>query len=371
MDIRHLVPEWIRTLDAVSAREADRGARARARHPRLDQARLEREPARPVAEGAGGRGRGACGRCTCYPDGSAFYLRRRLAERHGVSPDDILVGNGSNEIIELVVRTFLRPRDEAVMADQAFVIYRMVVQAVGGDAARDPAAQLHPRPRGDGRGGHAAHAARVPRQPEQPDRHDLPARSWEAFLRALAAAPADRGRRRRVRRLRRGPGVSRTRSRSRGDGTVPVVTLRTFSKLYGLAGLRIGYAVAPGAGDRGHAAHPPAVQRERARAGRRAGGARRPRARRAHARGEPRGHAHADARPSGVSGCRSCRARRTSSWCGSGSGLAVYDALLRRGVIVRPMDGYGLPEHLRVTIGLPEENAALRRGAGGGPARGR
>jgi histidinol-phosphate aminotransferase len=39
-----------------------------------------------------------------------------------------------------------------------------------------------------------------------------------------------------------------------------------------------------------------------------------------------------------------------------GQGLAVYDALLRRGVIVRPMDGYGLPEHLRVTIGLPEEN---------------
>ena len=49
-----------------------------------------------------------------------------------------------------------------------------------------------------------------------------------------------------------------------------------------------------------------------------------------------------------------------------GQGRAVYEALLRRGVIVRPMDGYGFPEHLRVTIGLPEENAALRRGAGGG-----
>ena len=42
-----------------------------------------------------------------------------------------------------------------------------------------------------------------------------------------------------------------------------------------------------------------------------------------------------------------------------GQGLAVYDALLRRGVIVRPMDGYGLPEYLRVTIGLPEENQRL------------
>jgi histidinol-phosphate aminotransferase len=65
-----------------------------------------------------------------YPDGSAFYLRRKLAERHGVSPDEILVGNGSNELIEMLVRTFLRPRDEAVMADQAFVVYRMVTQAV-------------------------------------------------------------------------------------------------------------------------------------------------------------------------------------------------------------------------------------------------
>src|SRR6267378_6219419 len=67
-----------------------------------------------------------------YPDGSAFYLKRRLAERLGVTADEIVVGNGSNEIIELVVRTFIRMGDEAVMSDQAFVIYRLVVQAAGG-----------------------------------------------------------------------------------------------------------------------------------------------------------------------------------------------------------------------------------------------
>src|SRR5439155_1137093 len=67
-----------------------------------------------------------------YPDGSAFHLKRRLVARLGVSEDELVVGNGSNEIIEFAVRTFLRPGDEAVMADQAFVIYRLVVQAAGG-----------------------------------------------------------------------------------------------------------------------------------------------------------------------------------------------------------------------------------------------
>jgi histidinol-phosphate aminotransferase len=66
-----------------------------------------------------------------YPDGSGFYLRRALAERLGVPADTIILGNGSNEIIELVTHAFLRPGDEAVMADQAFVIYQMVVQATG------------------------------------------------------------------------------------------------------------------------------------------------------------------------------------------------------------------------------------------------
>ncbi len=66
-----------------------------------------------------------------YPDGSGFYLRQALATRIGVAADAIILGNGSNDIIELVARAFLRPGDEAVMADQAFVIYQMVVQAAG------------------------------------------------------------------------------------------------------------------------------------------------------------------------------------------------------------------------------------------------
>src|SRR3989442_225816 len=67
-----------------------------------------------------------------YPDGSGFYLRQALAKKHGVSPDHVVLGNGSNELIELLVRTFLRPGDEAVVPPPSFVVSPMIVQAAGG-----------------------------------------------------------------------------------------------------------------------------------------------------------------------------------------------------------------------------------------------
>src|SRR5256885_8564701 len=67
-----------------------------------------------------------------YPDGSGFYLRQALAKKHGVSPDQVVLGNGSNELIELLVRAFLRPGDEAVVPHPSFVVYPLVVQAARG-----------------------------------------------------------------------------------------------------------------------------------------------------------------------------------------------------------------------------------------------
>ncbi len=67
-----------------------------------------------------------------YPDGSCYYLRQALSERLRVRPEEILFGNGSNEIIELAVRTFLSPGDEAVIAHPSFVVYSTIVQAVHG-----------------------------------------------------------------------------------------------------------------------------------------------------------------------------------------------------------------------------------------------
>jgi len=67
-----------------------------------------------------------------YPDGSAYYLRHALARKHDVSAEQIVLGNGSNELIELLARTFLRPGDEAVVPHPSFVVYPMIVQAAGG-----------------------------------------------------------------------------------------------------------------------------------------------------------------------------------------------------------------------------------------------
>ncbi len=67
-----------------------------------------------------------------YPDGGAFRLREALADRWKVTPDQIILGNGSDEILGLLARTFLAPGDEAIMADQTFVIYKMEVTAAHG-----------------------------------------------------------------------------------------------------------------------------------------------------------------------------------------------------------------------------------------------
>ena len=354
MDVRHLVPEWIRTLTPyppgkpIEEVERELGISGSIKLASNENP-LGPSP-RAMAAVAD-----ALRTVHLYPDGSAFYLRRRLAERHGVSPDDILVGNGSNEIIELIVRTFLRPRDEAVMADQAFVIYRMVVQAVAAPPRVIPLRNFtHDL--------EAIAEAVTPRtrliflaNPNNPTGTIFRRTAWEAFLRALPPrqllvvaddAYAD---------YVEDPEYPDTIA-LRGDGNVPVVTLRTFSKLYGLAGLRIGYAVAPapvieamqrirqpfnvnglalvGAlaalDDVEHVQRTLAVNREGMRV-----------LTEAFRRLEL---------PFVPSAANFILLR-------VGQGLAVYEALLRQGVIVRPMDGYGLPEYLRVTIGLPEENA--------------
>src|SRR5262249_48076910 len=180
-----------------------------------------------------------------YPDGSAFHLKRRLAERLRVAPEALVLGNGSNELIELLVRTFLRPGDEAVMADQAFVIYRLVVQAAGGTSRivplRDFTHDLEAIAAAIG-----AHTRLVfLANPNNPTGTIFRRAAWERLLgrvpRDVLVVAADA-----YAEYVDDPEYPDT-VHERGDGSVTVVTLRTFSKLYGLAGLRVGYAVAPAA----------------------------------------------------------------------------------------------------------------------------
>ena len=291
-----------------------------------------------------------------YPDGSGFHLKRRLAERLGVAPETLVLGNGSNEIIELLVRTFLRPGDEAVMADQAFVIYRLVVQAAGGTSRIVPLRDFTHDVDAIG----AAIGARTRlvflANPNNPTGTIFRRAAWERFLARVppgVVVVADDAYAEYVEDPEYPDSVH-----ERGDGSVAVVTLRTFSKLYGLAGLRIGYAVAPAeivdvlervrqpfnvnalALVGALAALDDDAHVERTLAANRAGMAYLAEA------FDQLGLAHVPSQANFV-------------LLHVGDGARIYEDLLRRGVIVRPMGGYGFREHVRVTVGTRAENERL------------
>ena len=353
MDVRALVPEWIRTLTPyppgkpIEELERELGIR--------DSIKLasNENPLGPSPKAVAAI-TAALRNLHRYPDGSAFYLKRRLVARLGVSEDELVVGNGSNEIIELAVRTFLRPGDEAVMADQAFVIYRLVVQAAGGTSRvvplRDFTHDLE-----------AMAAAVTPRtrlvflgNPNNPTGTIFRRRAWEAFLRAVPRhllVVADDAYAEYV----EDPEYPDT-IRERGDGRVPVLSLRTFSKLYGLAGLRIGYGVAPAPViDALERIRQPFNVNALALAGALAALDDEEHVRRTLATNRAGMVFLVDAfRALGLAHVPSAA---NFVLVRVGDGARVYEALLRRGVIVRPMAVYGFPEHVRVTIGTEAENA--------------
>jgi histidinol-phosphate aminotransferase len=367
MDIRGLVPEWIRTLTPyppgmpIEELERELGVTGSIKLASNENP-LGPSPRALAAIGAALRD------LHRYPDGSAFYLKRRLAERLGVSADELLVGNGSNEVIELVVRTFLRPGDEAVMSDQAFVIYRMVVQAAGGRSRLVPLRDFT----------HDLEAiadAVTPRtrivflaNPNNPTGTIFRRAAWRAFLAAIPATVvvvADDAYAEYV----EAPDYPDT-IRERGDRRQPIVTLRTFSKLYGLAGLRVGYAVAPAEmiEAMGRVRQPFNVN-SLALVG-------------ALAALDDEEHVRRtlEVNRSGMATLVAAFGRLGLSHVPSAANFVlvrvgptrrVYEGLLRRGVIVRPMDVYGFPEHLRVTVGLREENERFLQALEGVLAEGR
>jgi histidinol-phosphate aminotransferase len=175
-----------------------------------------------------------------YPDGGAFRLREALADRWKVTSDHIILGNGSDEILGLLARTFLSPGDEAVMADHTFVIYRMEVMAAHGKAVTIPLKQW----RHDLSAMADAITARTRLlflcNPNNPTGTMV---SAEEVARLLARVPEhvvvvfDEAYYEYVRRSDFPDSMTYVK-----QGRNAIV-LRTFSKIYGLAGLRIGYGV--------------------------------------------------------------------------------------------------------------------------------
>ncbi len=175
-----------------------------------------------------------------YPDGGAFRLREALADRWKVTSDHVILGNGSDEILGLLARTFLSPGDEAVMADHTFVIYKMEVMAAHGKAVTVPLRQWR----------HDLSAmadAVTPRtkllfvcNPNNPtgtmvsadEVEQLMARVPEHVIVVFDEAYFEY--------VRRSDFPDSMAYVKQGRNTI---VLRTFSKIYGLAGLRIGYGV--------------------------------------------------------------------------------------------------------------------------------
>jgi len=175
-----------------------------------------------------------------YPDGGAYRLREALADRWKVTSDHIILGNGSDEILGLLARAFLSPGDEAVMADQTFVIYKMEVMAAHGKAVTIPLKQW----RHDLNAMAAAITARTRLlflcNPNNPTGTMV---SAEEVARFVTRVPEhviivfDEAYFEYVR-SSQFPDTMTYVKQGRN-----VIVLRTFSKIYGLAGLRIGYGV--------------------------------------------------------------------------------------------------------------------------------
>jgi len=294
-----------------------------------------------------------------YPDGNGFALKQALANRHGLAPEQLTLGNGSNEILELVARTWLGPGRNAVFSQHAFAVYPLVVQAV---SAEGRAADALPVDSGQPFGHDLdAMLARVDAgtrvvfvaNPNNPTGTWVSAAALEGFLARVPAETlvvVDEAYAEYV----EAPNYPDTTQWVQRFPNLLVT--RTFSKIHGLAGLRLGYSVssigvaellnrvrqpfnvnslAQAAGlaalaDAGHVAESVRVNRE------------------------------------GLAQVTAALGERGLGFIPSVGNFItfdvrqpagpVYERLLRQGVIVRPLANYGLPTHLRVTIGARGEN---------------
>jgi histidinol-phosphate aminotransferase len=287
-----------------------------------------------------------------YPDGDCFYLKTGLAQKLGVAPERLIFGNGSNEIIELAARTFLRPGDEAVMAEQAFVVYQLIVQAVGAVGKQVPlrdythdlsaiAEAVSPRTR-------LVFLA----NPNNPTGTIFRRAEWEKFLAKVSPEVLLIVDEAYFEYVENADYPDSLQYHAPGRA---ILTLRTFSKLYGLAGLRIGYGVGPAEliammqrvrqpfnvnapaqwGALGALADAEHVQRSLT------------------VNREGRAFLQSEFQRLGLQYVPS---HGNFILVRVGKGQEVFKQLLTQGVIVRPMGGYKFPEHVRVTVGTMDEN---------------
>ena len=293
-----------------------------------------------------------------YPDGGGYYLREAIAEHVGLAMANVILGNGSNEIIEFLGHAYLQPGDEVVVARHSFAVYRLMAQLFGAKVVdvADPdfvadldamLAAITPKTKEvfianpNNPTGTMVFQAEIDRFMERVPDHVVVVFD-EAYYEFLDEAPDV------IKYVRAGRNV---------------VVLRTFSKIQGLANLRIGYGLAaPEVIEVLQKARQPFNANGIAQAGALAG---------------LRDEAHMDATRRVTHegrdflqseflemGLEFVPSHANFVLVRVGDGKKVFDALLRRGIIVRAMGSYGLPEWIRVSVGTMPQNkvfiAALR-----------
>ncbi len=291
-----------------------------------------------------------------YPDGGGFELRRALAAKHGVDPRCVTLGNGSNDVLDMIARVFLHPGAESLFSQHAFAVYPISSQAVGATLRVAPARNY----------GHDLDAmlalvgddTRVVwvANPNNPTGTWLGAAALEAFVAELPPTTIVVVDEAYVEYVDEADYPDATGWLERYPN---LVVTRTFSKAYGLASLRVGYGLShPDVADLLNRVRQPFNVNSMALAA-------------AAAALEDQAFIEAS-----IAVNRAGMAQLNGGFRALGLDFIpsvgnfvtvdvgrpvgeVDKALLREGCIARPVANYGLPTHLRVTVGLEEENARL------------
>ncbi|MEA1082340.1 histidinol-phosphate transaminase [Marinobacter qingdaonensis] len=289
-----------------------------------------------------------------YPDGNGFDLKQALSARLAVGMDQITLGNGSNDVLEVIARCFADPDAEVVYSQYAFAVYPLVTQAIGATGVSVPARDW----------GHDldAMAAAVTERtklvfvanPNNPTGTVHKAADIETFL---AKIPE------RVLVVLDEAYCEYLTGDAYPDGVQllsrfpNLIVCRTFSKAWGLAALRVGYSISsPAIADVLNRVRQPFNVDTLALA-----------AATAVLADDAYLERSREVNSAGLRQLEQAFDRMGLAYIPSAGNFvavdvgeqaqAVYEALLARGVIVRPVAGYGMPRHLRVSVGLPEQNA--------------
>ena len=287
-----------------------------------------------------------------YPDGNGFELKQALCKRYGVEMAQIVLGNGSNDVLNSAARAFLTPSSEAVYSQHAFAIYALEIQYTGAAGVEAPAREFAH----DLTAMLAAVTARTRMifiaNPNNPTGTLAGAAELHGFLRKVPPqiiVVLDEAYNEYI------PDALKSDSLAWLGEFPNLIVTRTFSKAYGLAGLRVGYAFAhPDVADLMNRVRQPFNVNSISLAAAAAGLDDREFVRRSF-----------ELNQAGMRQLTAGLTRLGIDYIPSAGnfvsinvkdGAAVFQRLLKRGVIVRPIGAYGMPAYLRVSIGLESEN---------------